>query len=71
MGKVPLWTIIEGYEPFDLLRLSKDTFYDVVQERFQDIEIKEMKLCFITVEGDDEHEVLIEAEIVDYYKKTS
>lgn len=71
MAKTPLYTIIEGYEPFDLLRLSKDAFFEVVQQKFQDIEVKEMKLCFITVEGDDEdeHEVLIEAKVVDYHKK--
>jgi len=66
MAKTPLWTIIEGYEPFDLLRISKDAFYEVVQEKFQDIEIKEMQLHFITVEGEDEREVLIEAKIIEY-----
>lgn len=66
MAKTPLWTIIEGYEPFDLLRISKDAFYKVVQEKFQDIEIKEMQLHFITVEDEDECEVLIEAKIIEY-----
>lgn len=66
MAKTPLWTIIEGYEPFDLLRISKDAFYEVVQEKFQDIEIKEMQLHFITVEDEDECEVLIEAKIIEY-----
>jgi len=66
MAKTPLWTIIEGYEPFDLLRISKDAFYEVVQEKFQDIEIKEMQLHFITVEDEDEREVLIEAKIIEY-----
>lgn len=68
MAKTPLYTIIEGYEPFDLLRLSKEAFYEVVQQKFQDIEVKEMKLYFITVEDEDEREVLIEAEIIDYHK---
>jgi len=69
MAKAPLWTIIEGYEPFDLLRLSKEAFYAVVEEKFQGIKIKEMKLYFIVVEHEGEHEVLIEAEILDYSKK--
>ena len=54
--------IIEGYEPFDLLRLSKDAFYDVVKQHFPNIEIIEMKLSFIVVNG----EVAIKAKIIDY-----
>jgi len=62
MSKVSLYTIIDGYEPFDLLRLSKDAFYDVVAEKFQNIEVLSMRLYFITVED----EVLIEAEVFEY-----
>lgn len=51
------------------LRLSKDAFYAVVEEKLQGIEIQEMKLHFITVEHEEEPEVLIEAEIIDYSKK--
>jgi len=69
MAKTPLWTIIEGYEPFDLLRLSQEDFYAVVEEKFQGIEIQKMELYFITVEHEGEHEVLIEAEIIDYCQK--
>lgn len=68
MSKLSLWMIIDGYEPFDLLRLSKDAFYDVVQQQFKDIEIKEMKLSLITVDFEGESEVLIEAEVIDYRK---
>ena len=62
MSKVSLYTIIDGYEPFDLLRLSKDAFYGVVSEKFQNIEVVNMRLFFIIVED----EVLIEAEVFEY-----
>ncbi len=62
MSKVSLYTIIDGYEPFDLLRLSKDAFYDVVSEKFPNIEVLDMRLFFINVED----EVLIEAEVLEY-----
>jgi len=62
MSKVSLYTIIDGYEPFDLLRLSKDAFYEVVSEQFPNIEVLDMRLCFINVED----EVLIEAEVFEY-----
>jgi len=45
-----------------LLRLSKDAFYDVVAQQFPNIEVIEMRLCFIWVED----EVLIEVEVFDY-----
>ena len=62
MSKVSLYTILDGYEPFDLLRLSRDAFYEVVSAKFQNIEVISMRLYFITVED----EVLIEAEIFEY-----
>ncbi len=62
MSKVSLYTILDGYEPFDLLRLSKDAFYEVVAEKFLNIEVLDMRLCFINVED----EVLIEAEVFEY-----
>ena len=62
MSKVSLYTIIDGYEPFDLLRLSKEAFYDVVAQQFPNIEVIEMRLCFISVED----EVLIEVEVFNY-----
>lgn len=62
MSKVSLYTILDGYEPFDLLRLSKDAFYDVVAQQFPNVEVIEMRLCFIGVED----EVLIEVEVFDY-----
>jgi hypothetical protein len=62
MPRVSLFTILDGYEPFDLLRLSRDAFYEVVSEKFQNIEVLDMRLSFITVED----EVLIEAEVFDY-----
>ena len=65
MAKVSLYTIIDGYEPFDLLRLSKDAFYEIVSERFLNIEVINMRLFFITVED----EVLIEAEVFEYEEK--
>ncbi len=60
--KKPLEKIIEGYEPFDLLRLSKDAFYNGVNQYFPNIEITEMKLSFIVVNG----EVAIKAKIIEY-----
>jgi len=62
MSKVSLYTIIDGYEPFDLLRLSKDAFYEIVAAQFPNIEVLDMRLCFISVED----EVLIEAEVFEY-----
>ena len=62
MSNSSLMTIIKGYEPFDLLRLSKDAFYDVVGEKFPKIDISDMKLSFILING----EISIKAEISDY-----
>lgn len=58
----PLVKYIEGYEPFDLLRLSKDAFYDVVQDKFPMFEIIDMKLSFVII-GE---EVLIRVELIKY-----
>ena len=62
MSNSSLVTIIKGYEPFDLLRLSKDAFYDVVAEMFSKIDISDMKLSFVIVDG----EISIRIEITDY-----
>ncbi len=61
MSNSSLVTIIKGYEPFDLLRLSKDAFYDIVSEKFPNIDISDMKLSFVL---DDE--IFIRAEITEY-----
>jgi len=50
-----------------LLRLSKEAFYDVVAQQFPNIEVIEMRLCFISVED----EVLIEVEVFDYKEEVS
>ena len=60
-----LEAVIEGYEPSDLLRLSKDAFYDVVNQYFLNIEIIEMKLSFEIVN----EEVVIKAKIIEYKEK--
>jgi len=62
VSNLSLVTKIKGYEPFDLLRLSKDAFYDVVAEKLPNIIISEMKLSFVFVDG----EIAIKAEIIDY-----
>ncbi|HHB93573.1 MAG TPA: hypothetical protein ENK88_00285 [Campylobacterales bacterium] len=62
MSNSSLVTIIKGYEPFDLLRLSKDAFYDVVGEKFPKIDISDMKLSFVFIND----EISIRAEITDY-----
>ncbi len=62
MSNSSLVTIIKGYEPFDLLRLSKDAFYDVVAEKFPNIDISDMKLLFVL----DDDEISIRAEVTDY-----
>ena len=62
MSNLSLVTKIKGYEPFDLLRLSKDAFYDVVAEKFPKIDISDMKLSFVLVNS----EISIRAEITDY-----
>ena len=63
--KKQLSVIIEGLEPFDLLRLSKDAFYEVVNQEFPNIEILEMELSFELVNGN----VAIKAVITDYKKE--
>ncbi|CAA6815198.1 MAG: Unknown protein [uncultured Sulfurovum sp.] len=65
MSKVSFYTILDGYEPFDLLRLSKDAFYEIVAEAFPTIEVIDMRLFFIIVED----EVLIEVEVFEYKEK--
>ena len=45
-----------------LLRLSKDAFYEIAAAQFPNIEVLDMRLCFISVED----EVLIEVEVFDY-----
>ena len=65
MSKVSLYTIIDGYEPFDLLRLSKDAFYEIAAAQFPNIEVIDMRLCFFSVED----EVLIEVEVFEYKEK--
>jgi len=45
-----------------ILRLSRDAFYEIVSEKFLNIEVVSMRLYFITVED----EVLIEAEVFEY-----
>ena len=62
MSNSSLVTIIKGYEPFDLLRLSKDAFYDVVAEKFPNIDRFDMKLLFVLVDG----EISIRAEVTEY-----
>jgi hypothetical protein len=62
LSKVSLYSILDGYEPFDLLRLSKDAFYEIAAAQFPNIEVLDMRLCFISVED----EVLIEVEVFDY-----
>ena len=54
--------VLEGFNPFDLLRYSKDAFYDIVGQYFPDFTILNMELNFVVVEG----EVMIEAKIVEY-----
>lgn len=64
--------LIEGYEPDDLLRLSKDAFYDVIEQEFlkyndnKHATITEAKLSFMveTVEYTDF--VHIQVEVTDY-----
>jgi len=48
-----------------ILRLSKDAFYEIVAAQFPNIEVLDMRLCFISVED----EVLIEVEVFDYRKE--
>ncbi len=62
MSNLSLVTIIKGYEPFDLLHLSKDAFYDIVSEKFPNIDISDMKLSFVL----DDDEIFIRAEVTDY-----
>ena len=56
--------VLEGVEPFDLLRYSKDAFYDIVGQYFPNLTITKMELDFIVIEG----EVMIEAKIIEYEK---
>lgn len=63
--KEQLSLIVEGFEPFDLLRLSKDAFYEVVNQEFPNIEILDMDLSFELVNSN----VAIKAVITDYKKE--
>jgi len=54
--------VLEGFEPHDLLRYSKDAFYDIVGQYFPNLVISKMKLDFVVFEG----EVMIEAKIIEY-----
>ena len=54
--------VLEGVEPFDLLRYSKDAFYDIVGQYFPNLTITKMELDFLVIEG----EVMIEAKIIEY-----
>ena len=63
--KEQLSLIVEGFEPFDLLRLSKDAFYEVVNQEFPNIEILDMDLSFELVNSN----VAIKAVITDYIKE--
>jgi len=54
--------VLEGFEPFDLLRCSKDAFYEVVGQYFPNLTILNMELDFVMVEG----EVMIEVKIIEY-----
>ena len=62
MIKEALIMIIEGYEPFDLLCISRDAFYDVVAQYFPKIIILEMELSFIVL--DDKSAISVK--ITDY-----
>ena len=54
--------VLKGFEPHDLLRYSKDAFYDIVGQYFPNLTILNMELNFVVVEG----EVMIEAKIIEY-----
>jgi len=54
--------VLEGFEPFDLLRCSKDAFYEVVGQYFPNLTILNMELDFVVVDG----EVMIKAKIIEY-----
>ena len=58
---------IEGFCPFDLLRLDRDAFYDVVNDKFNkenniDAEVTDMELCNkATKDG-----IVIEATVISF-----
>jgi len=62
--------LISGFEPWDLLRLEKDAFYDVIDEKLSEangniyIEVKEAELAFVYDKNTDE--VAIKATAIDY-----
>jgi len=64
MKNKSLETTVRGYEPFDLLRLSKDDFYNIVNQDFPNLEIIDMSLSFKKVDK----EVVIKAKIIDFKK---
>ena len=64
-SKEVLFKVLEGFEPHDLLRYSKDAFYDIVGQYFPNITILNMELNFVVVDG----EVMIEAKIIEYKKE--
>ena len=64
-GREVLSKVIEGLEPFDLLRYSKDAFYEVIAQYFPHLIISDMELEFILFEG----EVAIKAKVIEYKKE--
>ena len=64
-GRELLSKVIEGLEPFDLLRYSKDAFYEVVAQYFPHLTISEMELKFTVFRG----EVAIKAKVIEYKKE--
>jgi len=64
MKNKSLETIVRGYEPLDLLRLSKDDFYNIVNQDFPNLEIIDMSLSFKKVDK----EVVIKAKIINFKK---
>lgn len=63
------FNMADTYQPFDLLRLSKDAFYEVIEEQFsaenenRDFSVHEAELEFV---AEDTHNVFIRVKVLDY-----
>jgi len=64
--------LIEGFEPFDLLHMSKDAFYQVIEQEFSKfnnnkaLSVSNANLEFVSNRVEHSDFISIQVEILDY-----
>lgn len=67
-----VFVLSKVYDPFDLLRLSKDAFYEVIEEEVSqnndniDVTVNEAELEFVVVPDNYVPHVCIQVKLIDY-----